>query len=165
MGRKNSGSTSAFRKHTNSRCTTTPAGEIEAPVSEDLIVNERIGRINQIGDGNLKVIDYKTGRIPKKVDNFQLLFYMGILSRTLNYPVSKISYLHLYESVWHSFSITENDTQTTRDKVLETAREIELERGFPPTAGPFCQFCDFLKVCDAGWGLVATATDPALIAL
>ena len=67
----------------------------------------------------------KTGRIPKKVDNFQLLFYMGILSRTLNYPVSKISYLHLDEFVWHSLSIRENDTQTTRDKVLETAREIE----------------------------------------
>jgi RecB family exonuclease len=67
----------------------------EAPVSENLVVNGRIDRIDQIGDGTLHVIDYKTGKVPEKVDSFQLLVYVLILSRTLTYPVSQASYLYL----------------------------------------------------------------------
>jgi len=131
----------------------------EAPVSESLIVNGRIDRIDQISDGSLHVIDYKTGKMPGKVDNFQLLVYALILSRTLTYPVSKASYLYLADGVWHTFSIAVADAQEARDKVSEIAQEIELERDYPEVAGPLCRFCDFLAICDTGREFQPAATD------
>lgn len=131
----------------------------EAPVSEKLIANGRIDRIDQMDDGSLHVIDYKTGKMPEKPDNFQLLVYALILSRTLTYPVSKASYLYLADGVWHTFSIAAGDAQEARDKVLEIAREIELERDYAEVAGPLCRFCDFLEICDAGREFQPNVTD------
>jgi len=131
----------------------------EAPVSEDLVVSGRIDRIDRIGDGTLHVIDYKTGRVPEKVDSFQLLVYVLILSRTLTSPVSQASYLYLADGVWHTFSIASGDAQDARDKVLEIAREIELERDYAEVAGPLCRFCDFLEICDAGREFQSATTD------
>lgn len=121
----------------------------EAPVTEDLILNGRIDRIDQIDDGSLHVIDYKTGAIPEKLDSFQLLLYALILSRTLTYPVSKASYLYLSDGVWHTFTIANDDMKEALNKVLEIAKEIEQESWYPKVVSPLCQFCDFLEICDA----------------
>jgi len=131
----------------------------EAPVSQDIVLNGRIDRIDQTGDGSLHVIDYKTGKTPEKVDDFQLLVYALILSRTLTYPVSEASYLYLADGVWHTVSIATADVQEARGKVLEIAREIGLERDYAEVAGPLCQFCDFLEICDAGREVQPTTTD------
>jgi len=122
----------------------------EAPVAEDLILTGRIDRIDRLDDGSLHLIDYKTGRMPEPVDSFQLLLYVLILSRTLTYPVSKASYLYLDDGVWHTFSVTADNVHDARDKVLEVAKDIELERDYPEVTGPLCQFCDFLEICNAG---------------
>lgn len=130
----------------------------EAPVTNNLILNGRIDRIDQMDDGGLHVIDYKTGSMPEKVDIFQLLLYVLILSRTLSYPVSKASYLYLADGAWHTFSITEGDVQDARDRVLAIAEEIKQERKYPQVTGPLCRFCDFLEICDAG-----RAAQPVLV--
>lgn len=122
----------------------------EAPVTEDLILSGRIDRIDRIDDGSLHIIDYKTGKMPEQIDSFQLLVYALILSRTLTYPVSKVSYLYLDDGVWHTFAITEGYIQDARNKVLDIAGQIEQESGFPEVTGSLCQFCDFLVICDAG---------------
>ena len=40
----------------------------EAPVSENLTLNGRIDRIDRVEDGSLRIIGYKTGKIPEQVD-------------------------------------------------------------------------------------------------
>lgn len=131
----------------------------EAPVTKDLIINGRIDRIDRVDNGSLHIIDYKTGNMPEKVDSFQLLLYVLILSRTLSYPVSKASYLYLVDGVWHTFSIAESDMQDAQNKILGIAREIELERDYPEVAGSLCRLCDFLEICGAGREFQPTTTD------
>jgi len=131
----------------------------EAPVAKDLILNGKIDRVDRLDDGSLHIIDYKTGSMPETVDSFQLLLYTLILSKTLGHPVSKASYLYLANGVWHTSSIAEGDVQGARDKVLEIAQEIELERDYLELAGPLCQFCDFLEICDAGREFRPTTKD------
>lgn len=132
---------------------------LEAPVTEDLILNGRIDRIDQIGDGSLHVIDYKTGTMPEKVGSFQLLLYVLILSRTLTYPVSSASYLYLSDGVWHTFPIANDDMKEALNHVIEIAKEIEQESEYPEVVCPLCQFCDFLEICDAGRQFEPAALD------
>jgi len=122
----------------------------EAPITEALILNGKIDRIDRVDDGSIHIIDYKTGNVPEKVDSFQLFLYVLILSRTLTYPVSKASYLYLADSVWHTFSITDDDMQKARSRVLEVAGQIKHEKEYPEVVGSLCQFCDFLEICEAG---------------
>lgn len=131
----------------------------EASITPDLTLNGKIDRIDQMDDGSLHVIDYKTGRMPEKVDGFQLLLYSLILSKTLSYPIPEASYLYLADGVWHTLSIAEDDVQDAQSKALEIAREIELERDYPEVAGSLCRLCDFLEICGAGREFQPTTTD------
>lgn len=119
----------------------------EAPVTEALILNGKIDRIDRVDDGSLHIIDYKTGNVPETVDSFQLFLYVLILSRTLTYPVSRASYLYLADGAWRTFPITDDGMKDARNKVLEIARQIKHERDYPEVVGSLCQFCDFLEIC------------------
>jgi len=130
----------------------------EAPVSENLVLNGRIDRIDRIDDGSLHVIDYKTGRMPEQVDSFQLLLYALILSRTLTYPVSKVSYLYLDDGMWHTFDIAEGNLHEARGGVLEVAGAIDQETKYPEVIGLLCRFCDFLEICEARTEFESAAT-------
>ena len=122
----------------------------EAPITEDLILMGKIDRFDLLDNGSIHIIDYKTGNVPEKQDDFQLLLYVLILSRTLTYSVSKVSYLYLADGVWHTFTITDDAIQDAKSKALEVAKQINQERDYPEVAGPLCKFCDFLEICDVG---------------
>lgn len=119
----------------------------EAPVNENLIINGRIDRIDRLDDGSLHIIDYKTGKAEES-DTFQLLLYYLIISRTLTWPVSKVSYLHLEDSIWQTVEVQDKDVDRSRQRVLSIADKIERETEYPIITGPLCQYCDFEQICE-----------------
>ena len=119
----------------------------KAPVSDNLIINGRIDRIDRLDDGSLHIIDYKTGRTEES-DTFQLLLYSLILLRTITWPVSKASYLHLEDGVWQTVEINGKKVEESWDRVLSIANQIEGETEYPRIDGPLCKFCDFLELCE-----------------
>ncbi len=122
----------------------------EAPVGENVVLMGKIDRIDRQDDGNLHVIDYKTGKVPENPDTFQLLQYAVILAKTLAYPVTRASYLYLEDREWRTFSIDPVDVQKTRGTVLAIARRIEQDAEYRELVGSLCKYCDFLEICGAG---------------
>lgn len=120
----------------------------EAPVSENLIINGRIDRVDRLEDGSLHIIDYKTGRAEES-DTFQLHLYCLILSRTLTWPVSKASYLHMEDGVWQTVEVQGEHMEESRQRVISIANRIEGETEYPVVIGQLCQYCDFAEICEA----------------
>ena len=122
----------------------------EAPAGEGIVLMGRIDRIDRLDDGSLHVIDYKTGRVPDESDASQLLLYALILSRILDWPVSRASYVYLEDCVWDTHPIEDEDVDESRKKVVEVADQIQAETEYRESLGPLCRFCDFLEICTAG---------------
>jgi RecB family exonuclease len=127
----------------------------------DRIVAE--GRVDRIDyrDGELVIVDYKTGRqatTQAAADADEALtVYAALAERRLGRPVSRLvlDYVVAGEQV-----VTERPPEVLRerlDEVLATARRLRDDREFTPRPGPWCAGCDLLQRCAAGQQEIAGA--------
>ncbi len=119
-----------------------------------------IDRVDLLKDNQIEIIDYKTGeRIPdqKAVDrNDQLTLYALAASTISDFsfirPVEKItlSLCFLKEGIKLSSQRSKEQVEELKDKIIETAKEIE-KSSFPPKPGKIfpCQYCEYKLLCDA----------------
>ncbi len=116
-----------------------------------------IDRIDKPQEGEYEIIDYKTSRrMPSQemVDkNLQLSIYnMGLLKRWPHLEGAKVR-LSLY-FLEHGEKISSarapEALEATKRQVLETIHEIEgrmTKNDFPPTPGPWCDWCPYRPIC------------------
>lgn len=120
---------------------------VEVEISAGLILRGRIDRVDKQPDGSLHLIDYKTGNVADEIDWEQLELHALILSKRLPWPISKISYLYLGNSLMQSITMSADDLHQVHWYVLNTAAKIRQERHFHPKLGPWCAKCDFTCIC------------------
>jgi DNA helicase-2/ATP-dependent DNA helicase PcrA len=121
----------------------------------DYLVSGRIDRIDQLQDGTLKIIDYKTGEPKEKLetsDKDQLLIYQLVLGELPEFQnlgkVSALSYLYLTNQSELTFIGKEKDLEKIKEKIVETIDQIN-SRNFTATPSKFtCAHCDFKDICD-----------------
>jgi DNA helicase-2/ATP-dependent DNA helicase PcrA len=121
----------------------------------EYVINGRIDRVDQLPDGALEIIDYKTGNSKEKLDTDdkqQLLLY-HIAAETLpEYrhlgPVGKLTFYYVNDNIRTSFQATEKDVEKLKEKLVTTIERIK-EGDFTPTPGPFvCKYCEFRNICE-----------------
>ncbi len=129
-------------------------------ISQQLKIGGIIDRADILDNGEVEIIDYKTGsRIPnqKAVDNNdQLTLYALAVSLAENFPWHrpidkiKLSLYFLREGVKLSSRRTKEEAEEIKQKIIDTAKEIE-QSNFPPDPGiPFpCNWCEYKLLCDA----------------
>lgn len=111
----------------------------------------KIDRIDELPDGTLEVIDYKTSD-PKTEDDLktenkrQLFIYQMAVSQCLGRETSKLSFYYLQDSSRVSFIGSEKELAKVEEKVEEQASAIE-GGDFAAKPGPQCRFCDFRGIC------------------
>lgn len=145
----------------------------------DKIVAE--GRVDRIDfrDGELVIVDYKTGRHALTVDDARgsqaLALYALAARRTLRKPCHRVELHHLPTGEVAVWEHTEESLARHVSRAEEAADELDLaaetlkaggdpEILFPPNTGRQCTWCDFRRSCPEGQQ-AAPSLDPwALLA-
>jgi RecB family exonuclease len=132
--------------------------------TKTLAVSGRIDRIDD-RDGELVVVDYKTGRRAPATDDTRgsqaLALYVLGVRRTLRRPCRRVELHHLPSGTVSSFEHTDESLQRHLERAERTAADIvtatdTLAAGadpddvFPAAPSPGCAWCDFRRHCPEG---------------
>jgi len=120
-------------------------------------IKGKIDRIDELPEGEIEIIDYKTGQAPavdakgkaklKKEDKEQLLIYQLAGEQILGKLPEKLSYYYLKGNKKVSFSTTEKEREEFKDEILRKIDKIK-NSDFKATPGWQCKSCDFKDICE-----------------
>ncbi|HEY7593972.1 MAG TPA: PD-(D/E)XK nuclease family protein [Actinophytocola sp.] len=154
---------------------------VSAPIGT-IVAEGRVDRIDE-RDGELVIVDYKTGRTALTTDDARasqaLALYALAARRTLRRPCRRVELHHLPSGTVAAWEHTEDSLTRHRTRVEEAAEEFNLATDtlnaggdpdvlFPPQVGRQCAWCDFRRSCPEGqaagpqaepWSLLARADE------
>ena len=154
---------------------------VSAPIGT-IVAEGRVDRIDE-RDGELVIVDYKTGRAALTTDDARasqaLALYVLAARRTLRRPCRRVELHHLPSGTVAAWEHTEESLTRHRRRAEEAAEEFNLATDtlkaggdqdvlFPPQVGRQCSWCDFRRSCPEGqaagpqaepWALLAQADE------
>ena len=116
----------------------------------DFVLRGSIDRVDELADGSLEIVDYKTGNSKEKLtadDKRQLIIYKIALEDIYKKRVSKLTFYYLEDNSTLSFEAKEKEEDKVREKVIESILEIR-KCNFVPKPGMLCAYCDFRRICE-----------------
>lgn len=109
----------------------------------------RIDRIDELEDGSVEIIDYKTGKskTQKEVDkDDQMSFYAIAAKEALNLNPTKLTLYFVEDDLKLSTTRTEDQLQQKKEEVVEVIQKIKTGE-FPASPGLQCSWCDYKDIC------------------
>lgn len=118
-------------------------------------IQGRIDRIDQLDDGSLHILDYKTGTPKEKVegdDKDQLLVYQIVAESLPQWrnvgPIGKLTFYYLNNNTQVSFVAGNKDLEKLKEKIDTTISRIK-QKEFDATPNQvICRNCDFRDICE-----------------
>jgi putative RecB family exonuclease len=122
-----------------------------------------VDRLDVAPTGDVRVVDYKTGRAPGEAFEgkalFQMKFYALVLWRTRGVIPRRLQLMYLGDREVLAYSPDESDLLATERKLLALWQAIERAmqlRDFRPNPTRLCEWCDHKALGEAGgcpaWG-------------
>ncbi len=111
-----------------------------------------VDRIDKVGEGALRIVDYKTGRsfdLDRAREEIQLTLYQIGTEQKFGMEVESLALYHVPSQT--AFEVErrgEAEVEEVRALVGDTARRIEAG-AFEPRRGAHCRWCDFQPFCPA----------------
>jgi RecB family exonuclease len=120
-------------------------------ITNDIMLRGFLDRLDIMKDSRFRIIDYKTTKNVKYLDEFQLLVYGLWLKQ--QYPEMKSfrgSYVLLkHGSKLKEFDFNIQDVEKLKKKLLYYAEKIKNEQNWSPIPTVLCNWCDFKEICPA----------------
>lgn len=114
-------------------------------IGNGIFISGKFDRIDELKNGNLKIIDYKTSK--EKDGYFQLEFYKLLAELNFKKKVDLVSFYFLDQPKIVSFDFSKVDTEVIRDKIVKKIEAVSGTENFLPKKNFFCSHCDFLELC------------------
>jgi putative RecB family exonuclease len=118
-----------------------------------------VDRLDRAPSGDVRVVDYKTGRAPREAFEgkalFQMKFYALVLWRTSGRVPRLLQLMYLGDREVLRYSPDEHDLLATERKLLALWAAIERamqRREFPPRPSRLCDWCDHRALCPSFGG-------------
>ncbi len=122
-------------------------------VDPTLKVGGKIDRVDDLGNGEIEVIDYKTGKKPeekKLAEELQLRIYAlaatdpGVLGKKIEQV--KLSYFYFDDTSKISINLHKEDLDKARGEILTIRDDIE-KSDFTCSGDPLCRICEYKMLC------------------
>lgn len=117
-------------------------------------LNGIIDRLDDVGDGDFCVVDYKTGTAPREArtkGSFNgVNFYAVLCEENFGRAPVEVRLMYLRDRVVLVQSVTEQLVRGSRQRALAVWSAIEraCKTGvFRPSPSPLCRFCSFQSIC------------------
>ena len=119
------------------------------PMDNNVILTGRMDQVNRIGEGEVEIVDYKTGKPrneEKAKKDVQLSAYALAGREVFDWNPAKLT-LHFLQSN-HPVSATRDEKQLkkVRAEIQEAAADIRAGE-FPAKPGFACRYCDYVSIC------------------
>ncbi len=131
---------------------------VRAQLDAGLVLRGFVDRLDRNSDGDVRIVDYKTGRSPgtgfESKAMFQMRFYALTWWRMTGEIPRLLQLLYLGNGEVLRYQPDESDLRATERKILaiRTAITSAADSGaFAPNPGRHCDWCSFRNVCPA-WG-------------
>ncbi|GAB2590271.1 RecB family exonuclease [Kribbella endophytica] len=131
---------------------------VETELESGLTLRGYVDRLDVAPTGEIRVVDYKTGRSPSEFFEakalFQMKFYALVLWRLRGVVPTMLQLVYLGNGEIVRYEPDEDDLRACERKVAALWEAITraLESGdWRPSPGPLCEWCDHKALCPA-WG-------------
>lgn len=108
-----------------------------------------IDRVDQLADGTVEIVDYKTGNPKEKLDyqiKRQLMIYQLAVEDVFGWKVGKMSFYYLNNGTKLSFTAKPAELEKIQQEVADEVAAIR-QGLFPAKPSQLCAYCDFRNIC------------------
>jgi RecB family exonuclease len=123
----------------------------ELPLEHELVVTGRMDQVNRIAEGEIEIIDYKTGRprdSKKAAEDLQLSIYALAARDILDAEPSRLIFYNLATNEAIASTRDAKTLAATKQKIADVADQIR-SGDFSPKPGFSCGYCDYKPICPA----------------
>jgi len=109
-----------------------------------------LDRVDELPDGTLRIVDYKTARTPpREPDTFQLdVYQLGLAAKT-GRLAEQIVFEYLRHGVQRVVEVDDRNLRCTLERVEGVVAGVEGDDTLAPRPGDYCRRCDYIAYCPA----------------
>lgn len=117
------------------------------PIDKKLFISGKFDRIDKLENGNLRIVDFKTGKSKNGINQLEL--YKLLAEMNFGKRVDEVSYHYLNDGKVKTYDVAHVDIKDIKSKILDKIQVIRSNKEFGPTRTRLCDHCDFKEICPA----------------